>query len=111
MDFIEKNLKIKVPLNYFDKPEDFQDKELAIIGKYLENCVFSYFSSQNLMIFNKLIKDNWHLTAIENLINLTKSSVFSLGVLKNLISIDKILEIDEMEAKYSLKLYGKVLKI
>ena len=48
------------------------------------------------------------MTSIEGLVNITKSSAISVGLLKDLLNIKKLNEISEMEIKYSVDLYGKI---
>jgi len=40
----------------------------------------------------------------------TKSSALAIGILKDLIPLNKMQSFNEMEQKYGIKLYGKVNK-
>ena len=64
-----------------------------------------------MFYFSFNIKDNWYLTAMENIINITKSSAMAVGILKNLVSFEQIDKFNELEVKHNIKLYGKVLVI
>lgn len=59
--------------------------------------------------FNFFNKDVYTLTSIENIISITKSSALAFGIINNLISFEQIKKFTEIEGKYKIQLYGKVI--
>ena len=46
-NYIEKETKVKLPINYFERQEEFTDSELFLLRKHIESCVYLNFLYEN----------------------------------------------------------------